>query len=658
MDGAGAGAGSAWIDANQRYVSAAVRLVQARLTDAARRIDDKAPPDGAGDEAARQLRELAQAMPVPAALERIRRAFDLSPFEYEVLLLVAAVELAGAVGQACGALHGDPRRRHASFGLALWVLPNADWSALSPEAALRRWQLVTLQEGGITDAALHIDERILHEIAGVTSLDERLRGVVTIPEGARVPARYRDAVEEIARCLEAPSAPVVVLSGGSAASRAAVACAALRARRAAPLVARVGDVPAQPAERELFVALVRRELMLRGGGLLIEAAPGSSAERIAAARSLAQGSDHPVVVSVGGELGLEGPTVSVALPALDAAGQRAIWVEALGGAAVAEDVLDDLVSEFRPEPEEIARVADEWRCRVEAGETADAAEEHPLRRRLRAANRGRYEGLAHVSVPVARREDLVLPEAQSEILRQLELHVRYRRTVLEDWGFLRREARGLGVTALFHGPSGTGKTLAAEVIAGRLGLDLVRVDLSQVVSKYIGETEKNLRSIFDAADRGGAVLLFDEADAIFGKRTEVKDSHDRYANIEVGYLLQRMEAFRGLAILTTNAKQSLDTAFLRRLRFVVAFPFPGAAERREMWRRALPAAAPREGLDVDRLARLEATGASIRNIALHAAFLAAAERAPVRMAHLFMAARDECARIEKSVSAAEIGGWV
>src|SRR5690606_38905988 len=156
------------------------------------------------------------------------------------------------------------------------------------------------------------------------------------------------------------------------------------------------------------------------------------------------------------------------------------------------------------------------------------------------------------------------------------------------WGFARRGARGLGIAALFHGPSGTGKTLAAEVIARRLGLDLVRVDLSGVVSKYIGETEKNLRRIFDAADRGGCVLLFDEADALFGKRSEVRDSHDRYANIEVSYLLQRIEAFRGLAILTTNLRQGLDTALLRRLRFVVAFPFPDTAERRRIWERALP----------------------------------------------------------------------
>jgi SpoVK/Ycf46/Vps4 family AAA+-type ATPase len=216
---------------------------------------------------------------------------------------------------------------------------------------------------------------------------------------------------------------------------------------------------------------------------------------------------------------------------------------------------------------------------------------------------------------------------------------------------------GLGISALFAGPSGTGKTLAAEVIAGVLGLDLYRIDLSQVVSKYIGETEKNLRRVFDAAEEGGAVLLFDEADALFGKRSEVKDSHDRYANIEVSYLLQRMEQYRGLAVLTTNLRDSLDDAFLRRLRFIVSFPFPDAVQRAGIWRRAFPPATPTEGLDPERLATLEVAGGTIRNIALAAAFLAADEDAPVRMGHLLRAARGEYEKLERPLSRAEVGGW-
>jgi SpoVK/Ycf46/Vps4 family AAA+-type ATPase len=237
------------------------------------------------------------------------------------------------------------------------------------------------------------------------------------------------------------------------------------------------------------------------------------------------------------------------------------------------------------------------------------------------------------------------------------MHVRRRSTVYDRWGFADQSSRGLGLTALFAGASGTGKTLAAEVLARELQLDLYRVDLSAVVSKYIGETEKNLRRVFDAADEGGAVLLFDEADALFGKRSEVKDSHDRYANVEISYLLQRMEAYRGLAILTTNQKEALDVAFLRRLRFVVAFPWPEAAQRAEIWRRIFPARTPTDALEPDRLARLNVSGGTIRNIALGAAFLAADAGEEVRMTHLVASARSEYAKLEKPLADAELRGW-
>jgi SpoVK/Ycf46/Vps4 family AAA+-type ATPase len=214
------------------------------------------------------------------------------------------------------------------------------------------------------------------------------------------------------------------------------------------------------------------------------------------------------------------------------------------------------------------------------------------------------------------------------------------------------------VTALFVGQSGTGKTLASEVLARELGLDLYRIDLSQIISKYIGETEKNLRRVFDAAEEGGAVLLFDEADALFGKRTEVKDSHDRYANIEVSYLLQRMEAYQGVSILTSNMRSALDSAFLRRLRFIITFPFPSREQRIELWRRALPSQAPQSDLQLDKLARLTVAGGHIRNIALSAAFLAADEKQPLMMRHLLAAARNEFVKQERPITEAEIGGWV
>jgi SpoVK/Ycf46/Vps4 family AAA+-type ATPase len=240
----------------------------------------------------------------------------------------------------------------------------------------------------------------------------------------------------------------------------------------------------------------------------------------------------------------------------------------------------------------------------------------------------------------------------------VEAQVAHRATVYETWGFNKAGSRGLGINTLFAGSSGTGKTLAAEVLAHALRLDLYRIDLSGVVSKYIGETEKNLRRVFDAAEEGGAILFFDEADALFGKRSEVKDSHDRYANIEINYLLQRMESYRGVAILATNMKGALDPAFLRRLRFVVNFPFPDARQRCEIWRRVIPPNTPREALDLFKLARLNVAGGNIRNIALNAAFLAAADGGRVQMSHLLSATRTEYAKLERPLTEAEIGGWV
>jgi SpoVK/Ycf46/Vps4 family AAA+-type ATPase len=243
-------------------------------------------------------------------------------------------------------------------------------------------------------------------------------------------------------------------------------------------------------------------------------------------------------------------------------------------------------------------------------------------------------------------------------LRLLASQVRHRNKVYETWGFAAKGRRGLGVSALFSGESGTGKTMAAEVLARELGLDLFRIDLSAVVSKYIGETEKNLRRVFDAAEEGGVLLLFDEADALFGRRGEVKDSHDRYANIEVGYLLQRMEAYQGLAILTTNLKSTMDRSFQRRLRFNLNFPFPDASQREAIWKRIFPAPTPTKGLDARKLAQLNVTGGHIRNIALNAAFIAADAGGPVEMNHVFQAAKLEAQKIERPLSEAEVKGWL
>jgi SpoVK/Ycf46/Vps4 family AAA+-type ATPase len=361
-----------------------------------------------------------------------------------------------------------------------------------------------------------------------------------------------------------------------------------------------------------------------------------------------------VLSSRGRRRALQRPILTLDVDKPTAQEQRAMWKSFLGEtAAQLNGALEILGAQFNFDASAIRAVCvGAAQSENESGRLGETLWEI-----CRAQARPQLDDMAQRITPRATWRDLVLPDAQRQVLREIGIHVRRRAKVYEEWGFAAASARGLGISALFAGPSGTGKTMAGEVLATELNLDLYRIDLSQVVNKYIGETEKNLRRVFDAADEGGAILLFDEADALFGKRSEVKDSHDRYANIEVSYLLQRMEAYRGLAILTTNLKSALDTAFLRRLRFIVQFPFPDAAQREEIWRRIFPAQTPTESLEFAQLARLAVTGGSIRNIALNGAFLAAEADQPVRMGHLLQAAKHECQKLERPLNESEIGGW-
>jgi predicted nucleic acid-binding protein len=338
------------------------------------------------------------------------------------------------------------------------------------------------------------------------------------------------------------------------------------------------------------------------------------------------------------------------------AAQLRMWTELFPELRELAESLSEIAEQFRFSAETIGAIHAQVQaiCRESDPEILGMA----LWKACREQARPRLESHAERIVPRATWDDLVIPPLQMETLRLIASEARHRMTVYETWGFAERGRRGLGLSALFAGPSGTGKTLAAEVLAGELKLDLYRIDLSAVVSKYIGETERNLSQVFDAAETGGVLLLFDEADALFGKRAEVKDSLDRYANIEVSYLLQRMESFQGLAILTTNLKSSLDKAFLRRLRFTVDFPFPDSAQREAIWSRIFPAKTPTHAIDPARLAALNMAGGNIRNIALNATFLAAADGEPVGMAHLLHAAQLEAVKIERPLADAETRGWV
>jgi len=421
---------------------------------------------------------------------------------------------------------------------------------------------------------------------------------------------------------------------------------------------RASDVPAAAGEREALVRLWEREAVLSGSALLLDCQELDSADNLRPAFSLLERLQGVLIVTTREPLrARKRPLIRLDVNKPSASEQQSLWRNALGPLAPElNGQIETLTTQFNLGMQGIHAVSAEVREGV-----SRVQEEAPgaiLWEACRAQSRPRLDDLAQRIQPAATWDELVLPEPQRQILHDVAAHIRQRARVYETWGFAAKGARGLGISALFAGASGTGKTMAAEVLANELRLDLYRIDLSQVVSKYIGETEKNLRRVFDAAEEGGAILLFDEADALFGKRSEVKDSHDRYANIEVSYLLQRMESYRGLAILTSNMKNALDTAFLRRIRFIVQFPFPDAFQRADIWRSIFPPETPTEGLDVGKLAQLNVAGGNIRNIALNAAFLAADAGEPVRMAHLLRAAHSEYAKLEKPLTEAEIGGWV
>jgi hypothetical protein len=578
------------------------------------------------------------------ALRRVAAAFGLSRFERELLLLCAASEL-------------DDAFPPATFALALAALPRPHWSAIAPAEPLRRWRLVELDPGeSLTSARLRIDERVLHQLLGVPHVDIRLHGLVEqLPQPAELPTSQRALVDRLAALWDRTAAagwPVAQLCGPEPAAARDVVAAAAELQGLVPFALAAGDVPGSPSERDALARLWEREAALLGVVLLIEREDDDAAETTRAAGRLAEAVGAPVALAGREPVLLRGRgSVRLTVPPLGVSERTALWRDALGPAAAGLDGdVDAVALQFDLPAQAVRAAAADALGRGSIGADAlwEAAREHA---------RPRLEELAQRIEPCARWDDLVLPELQTRTLHEIVLHVRNRMRVYETWGFAAKSARGLGISALFTGPSGTGKTMAAEVLANELRLDLYRIDLSSVVSKYIGETEKNLRRVFDAAESGGAILLFDEADALFGKRSEVKDSHDRYANIEIGYLLQRMEAYRGLAILTTNMHGALDTAFLRRLRFVVQFPFPDVARRAEIWHRVFPLDTPTGGLDPARLARLDVTGGTIRNVALNAAFLAADAGEPVRMEHLARAARSEVAKLERPLTESEIEGW-
>lgn len=676
-----------WAQANQAYLLAHLRRLQGVLEKWRDQNGLGQPepqqPAGATPVPQTELAPAVMAHEQPAALDTLCQLFNLSPFERDLLLLCAGVELDAGFSVLCATLQGNPQRDYPTFALALATLPDAHWSALTPEAPLRRWQLLQLEPvRSLTRGPLRLDERVLHFLVGIDQLDVQLSGLLqpVAPPQFIAPSHNALAEEIAATWLAASNSgdlPVIQLCGAERESVQAIAAAAcahlhLSLYRMPFLVA-----PTAPLELEQLLRLWQREAMLSDSALLIDCTESerSDASREAALAHVIEGTYRGPLFVAGRERRgpWQRPTLTLDVTKPTGAEQRLLWQALLEGATEASAMpvlnqqVERLVGQFSLELPVIVAATHGAQGRLASRRNGHQPEPQELGNALwelcRTQARPQMSDLAQPIEAVAAWEDLVLPEREVVILHEVAMHVRQRSRVYEEWGFADKGKRGLGISALFAGASGTGKTMAAEVLAHELHLDLYRIDLSAVVSKYIGETEKNLRRVFDAAEAGGAILLFDEADALFGKRSDVKDSHDRYANIEVGYLLQRMEAYRGLAILTTNMKDALDNAFLRRIRFIVQFPFPDAEQRAAIWRRIFPASTPVNGLDMKKLAQLNVAGGNIRNIALHAAFLAAdasqaGAETPVGMAHLLNAARREYAKLERSLTEAEIRGWV
>jgi hypothetical protein len=629
-----------------------------------------------------------------SALDALAEAFALTKSERDTVLLLFGPELDAGFEALFGYLHDDASRRYVSAHLAAPLTGAID---LTTEGALRRWGLVHVEpppQPGMPLAArpLRLDARVVDHLHGTIRFDELVAEVLRPLERGPLAGEHALVADELAR------ETLVNLIGSPQSGKETLAHSI--AQRSGRTVHRLDPrrLPPLGPERTATMRALARDARLLRLAYYVQPPERDDANSEVAMADIVETLDAPLFVDTrdawGGARRLA--IVRVERPGRNA--QRLLWREVLGAGTEGTDegppagrcdrqhwlpkaertplasgavraqtsaaghagppeapgrsflgdaaVIDDLVEQFDFSPEMIARAARAADRATDARTLWDVCQQQVS---------WRIDDLAQRITTRQQWDDLVLEADPTAQLREISAQVAQRARVYEHWGFAARLTRGRGITALFAGPSGTGKTMAAEILAGELGLELYRIDLAGVVSKYIGESEKNLRRVFDAAEQSGAILFFDEADALFGKRTDVKDSHDLYANIQVNYLLQRMEDYAGLAILATNRKTALDRAFLRRLRFVVDFPFPEASSRERIWRNAFPAATPIGRIDYEFLSRLEIAGGNIRNIALGAAFLAASDGGSIEERHVMHAVRREYAKIQKLVTETEFG---
>lgn len=639
-----------WQENNNHYLTVALMWLRTRLTNHITLSEEGDSTKPAASETT--LTELenamlqAEAVTPPPALVMMSRRLGLSRFEQYVLLLCAALDLDTRVAGLCAAAQGNPKQHYPTFALALSLFDNPTWSILSPQSPLRYWRLIEVKQTdtlGLTASPLRVDERILNYLKGLNHLDETLTPFVmplnVVDNEETLSASQQERASTILQRLSQQNringAHIIQLLGSDITSKQLTAH-----YTAEQLGLKLYHLPAQllptnPHNLETFMRLWQRETLLMPVGLYLDAydldeSPQVSGPASPLARFLQRCQSLIFLDTREVRAGLERTSLTFEIVKPVPIEQYAVWEstlkETLNGSTI--EVAGLLAGQFDLNLPAIQKIARDVL-------TQEIERDHLLRPALWESclchTRPQLEKLIQRLDLKATWQDIVLPAREIEMLHQIVHQINQRTKVYETWGFRHKKNRGLGTIVLFAGESGTGKTMAAEVIANELNLDLYRIDLSAIVSKYIGETEKNLCRLFDAAEEGGAILFFDEADSLFGKRGAVKDSHDRYANIEINYLLQRIEAYKGLAILATNRKADLDEAFIRRLRFIISFPKPDAVSRQHIWQKVFPAETPLTPLNYETLASYNLTGGSIFNAALNAAFLAAHEDKPVSM---------------------------
>jgi SpoVK/Ycf46/Vps4 family AAA+-type ATPase len=628
------------------------------------------------------------------SLPRISELFGLNPFEERSLVVCLAPEIDRSYEKLYAYLQDDVTRRKPSVDLLMNLLLSTmserllARAAFEPDGTLLKFRLLQLFDDSaaptpLISRFLKLDDRIVDFLLGRGRIDARLGTIASLSneddfESIQVGGERENQIRDFVRAYFGEPGPrkenlVFYFYGPYGSGKRALA-ELIATDLGLPLI--VGDVSkineAQlPFEEAVW--LLGREALLQPAILcldnfdhLVAGDPNRRPQLEALLEMVRSCSVFAILLGAGpwNPRGLlkNSQFLDVGFTVPDDGERRNFWVTAASrGFQLAEDVDPGAIaSKFRLTQGQIQDALASARARVSLRSPGvEAITSEDLEAACRAQSSEKLSALARKIEPGHVWDDIVLPDEVLKQLREICQRVVYRHRVLSDWGFGAKLSLGKGVNALFAGPSGTGKTMATEIIARELGLDLYKIDLSGVVSKYIGETERNLDRVFSAAEDANAILFFDEADALFGKRSEVRDSHDRYANIEISYLLQKMEEYEGLAILATNLRANLDEAFIRRLAFTIHFPFPDEASRLRIWRGIWPTSMSLDyGVDLELLAeQFKLSGGNIKNIALAAAFLAAECNSAVTMAHLLHATRREFQKLGKPLVGDQLGPY-